>query len=302
MSGKLCVISGCREPGQHQPACHNRDCTGCQPRLAGHGHVCSPHATRLAADLTDIPAWVAQLAEDPDPTDHTTWQVAQVPVPTTNPNQLPTWARADGHTSPGSEPLAQLFPMGITRQGRGAPVSGSREAPTPLGTAGINRLDLLAPSRPGSIHGIPDTDQTGYLSVATELDFWVRDWLGGGAPGEHLPPPTVAALASWLSTRLPWACEYHYAIDEFAAKLSHIRSALRAALGLNPARKELCIGVVCRSCDRVSLYRDQGYIQCGSCDLYYSDRDYTEWTGLLAAQTRHRIKTGELQNPRRIAA
>lgn len=141
--------------------------------------------------------------------------------------------------------LYALAPAAVVPScGAGPKVSGSREAPVP---ARLDVVDLIDRARPASAAikyrydsrtGIEwaelggDPDQIGFLPIATELDFWVRDWIANDwCPGDHLPPPTVSGLAGWLRVRLDAACDHHPAIDEFATKLRAIRSALQRALG-----------------------------------------------------------------------
>lgn len=87
-------------------------------------------------------------------------------------------------------------------------VSGSRVPPVPLN---LDVTDLAAESRPGSI-GVRmagdwascggDPLQVGYLSVATVLDCWVRDWRESLWPDHSLPLPVVGVLPGWLADRL----------------------------------------------------------------------------------------------------
>lgn len=282
---RRCVIVGCRAIGEHGPACQGGRCRGCLSRLVEQGLVCNSDRTKLAAWLEELPGLHMELGEEPDPVDRHEWTVRQHrPIPTSDPTRRPTWAWV---REPGTESLAQMMPMGITRTSNQARVSGSRERSTPTN---LDRLDLAAEARIGSLEivGNPDEhpDQVGYIAVATELDFWVRDWVIARGKGEHLPVPTVASLASWLEIRLGWACDEHHAIDEFATKLGQIRHAMRSVLGLTAVPKELCEGVACRSCDRRSLYRDGGYIQCGNCGQHYNEREYGAWVGLLAGQAK----------------
>ena len=122
--------------------------------------------------------------------------------------------------------------------GGGPKVSGSREAPVPVS---VDVVDLTSPARPGSVAVRMAGDwslqggdplQVGYLSVATELDQWARDWISHDwCPGDHLPVPTVATLAGWLRVRLDTACDEHPAIDEFAVKIRQIHRALTRQVG-----------------------------------------------------------------------
>lgn len=279
MSEKRCVIDGCKAIGEHEPECDQKRCRGCLPRLVEHGFVCNPDRTRLAAWLQEIPALHAELEADPDPVDRHEWTTRQYRwIPTSDPFRRPKWSWV---REPGEEPLARIIPMGITRTSHQARVSGSREAPVPIN---LDRFDLA--------YGRTDTepkdrseDQVGYRSAAYILDQWSRDWIETLCPDHHLPPANVAALVDFLSKRFDDACDSHPAIDEFAAEISTLRHAMRSVLGLTDAPKELCKGVVCRSCDRKALYREGGgYVTCGHCGQHYNDGEYTKWVRLLAGQ------------------
>lgn len=115
----------------------------------------------------------------------------------------------------------------IPERGAGQAVTGSREAPLPIR---LDVVDLALPARHAPVRDWWQ-DQTGYLSVATVLDSWALDWLGTRAQGECRPEPRVQTLAGWLDARLPWACDYHHAVDEFARDLSDLTAALRAIVG-----------------------------------------------------------------------
>ncbi len=168
----------------------------------------------------------------------------------------------------------------------GQKVSGSPEAPAPVS---IDALDLSAGARNGGLTEAakehPD-DQIGQIAVASILDQWVRDWRDEMAFAQSLPLPTVSELSKWLRNRIGWACDRHPAIDEFAAEMVKLRGALRAVLQLTDPEPDYCDGVVCKSCDRYSLYRDGKYVECGKCGLLYTEEEYREWVGLLAGQAR----------------
>lgn len=170
----------------------------------------------------------------------------------------------------------------------GPRVSGSREAPAPLA---LDVLDLAAEARLGSrgphARGVlGDDDQIGHLSVATELEFWVIDWIGVRTRHEHRPEPLVGTLVRWLNVRLDWAGDEHPAVNEFAADMRSLRAVLRRANDDLPQRPELLHGVPCSWCDNMTLYRDTTSTyraQCESCGRLYTEAEYAEWTGLLAA-------------------
>jgi len=124
--------------------------------------------------------------------------------------------------------LARLDPAGAGN-GSGPKVSGSKDPPVPLS---VDVVDLTTQSRGGTLT-IAGPDQIGYLSVATELDFWVMDWRLLLWSDHSIPLPTVAVLAGWLRNRLDIACDEHPAIDEFAAKIRQIHKTLTRMVGDN---------------------------------------------------------------------
>lgn len=180
-----------------------------------------------------------------------------------------------------------------TSTGSGPKVSGSKEAPLPLI---VEVVDLTLPSRIGSadirmrgdwsqLGG--DPDQLGGLSIATELDFWVRDWRESRSISEGLPVPMVATLAGWLLNRLDDACDQHPAIDEFAAKVHRLHSTLRRAVGEQKAGGEpvgrcpakLRDDTRCNTKLYADPYLDQ--IACARCGTAWPRR---QWLSLAAAQ------------------
>ncbi|GIH07405.1 hypothetical protein Rhe02_54720 [Rhizocola hellebori] len=294
MTEHLCVIGGCVDFGQHHDDCDNPRCRGCRPRIAERPAVCEVDRRQLPGNLDHLETLWRQLCTRDDHTDTTQWTVRQLqrwPIPTTNPVRLAPWAPGSWTAEPGSDATlhsTSAAPVARSHQRR---VSGSRHAPIP---ANLTQLDLAAPARQGSraphargVLGL-DPDQIGHLAIATELDTWARDWRDTLCPEHHLPVPTVPALVAWLKNRLDDACTRHEGIDEFAADITAMRKAATATLGLNPARKELCKGVTCRSCDRKTLYRDGENVQCAWCHQYYSEREYTDWVALLDADAKRR--------------
>lgn len=147
----------------------------------------------------------------------------------------------------------------------------------------------------------PAGDQIGHISVAAVLDSWVRDWIEVRAIGEHPPLPTVAALCDWLGKRLDWACgraplRYHDvghpAVDEFAAELRRVRSALRAVLGLLEPRPER-MDRPCPDCDLMTLIKRPGeeWIDCGNpeCRRVYTPDEYADELRDIARDARERM-------------
>ncbi len=291
VSDRRCVISGCRELGEHLDDCNSERCKGCRPRATERGLVCNSNRTGISVELGEIPALYARLGEEPDPVDHQDW--VRLPVPTSDPVLLRPWYwERPGHEA--EDVLARLLPMGIVRSGGQAPVSGTRERPVP---ANLERLDLAADSR-ARFRGVFGPDQVGHVAVATELATWVRIWREDMFADHSLPPSEVPELVRWLSDRLHDACDAHPAIDDFAADVHRIRHALRRALGLTSGLPEKCRGVQCRACDRMNtLYREGGLVQCKWCGLNYSERGYEDWVALLNADARQRLRAGELLAP-----
>lgn len=178
-----------------------------------------------------------------------------------------------------ADPIAYHLASGpVPGPSAGGRVTGSREPPLPIRT---DAHDLAMPAR---VLPPYNEDQVGHPPIAAVLDGWVRDWRTHRSRGEGLPEPTVEMLSEWLLNRLDDAADTHPAVDEFGEDLRGIHGALRAQLGVveTPDYK---VGVPCRECNRLTLYRSNGsdYVECGSCPSLLSPDDYTRWTGLVAA-------------------
>lgn len=196
-----------------------------------------------------------------------------------------------GARLPHFDQIAHALPAGPVNGRTTAPrVSGSNGRPLPIR---IDPTDLTAPVRPGSlaVHATGDwpADQIGWLSVATELDFWAADW--AAARNERRPDPQVPVLCRWLGDRLDWACTDHTAVDEFAGKVSGLYGALMSAVGGWAARPETLI-TPCRSCGMLALYREIGpadgsdRVACGACPALLTESDYAEWVRALTERER----------------
>jgi hypothetical protein len=176
-----------------------------------------------------------------------------------------------------ADPAANLWPAGPTNGQSSQPrVGGSALPSVPIR---IDPTDLLAPARPASLVvvdvGLYASDQVGHLAVATELEFWARDW--AGQRRERSPMPTVRVLARWLLDRLDWACAEHPALDEFATKLGQLRNTLTAACGaFDPLPTP--VDRPCPACGWWALSRppDGAYIECGHCSRVLTDEDYRD--------------------------
>lgn len=187
----------------------------------------------------------------------------------------------DGVAFP-ADPVAHVLPSGPLNGSKSAPrVSGSPDARVPIR---IDPTDLLARSRPASlavaVSGAHAQDQVGHLAVATELEFWARDW--AALRHESVPLPLVPILCSWLLDRLDWACQHHYAIDEFAEKLRKLRSTLTAAAGRFDAPPET-LSAPCPDCHMLTLYRDVDIerVACGTCARLLTEDGYAEYAQRL---------------------
>lgn len=165
-------------------------------------------------------------------------------------------------------------------QSQGQRVSGSRTPPLPLR---VDPLDLTLPPRSAPVRDVLG-DQVGHLSVATVLDQWVRDWKETLAVGDQWPGIRVVELTMYLRTRLPWACDGHPAIDEFAAEIRTLHRTLRVVTGLQEIRPEH-LDVPCRRCDLLDLHRLPGEdrVECLSCGDLLTEEEFHRWCGLLAA-------------------
>lgn len=119
-------------------------------------------------------------------------------------------------------------------------------------------------------------DRVGTQPTAIWLDRTVQHWLSRGAPGKHLPDPSVPALVGWLRDRLDWATGSLPNLGEFATGLRRERSALRRATGDIDDRTTLCAGVVCAAprCQAATLLRKPDYVECDSCGRLYSDVEF----------------------------
>jgi hypothetical protein len=177
----------------------------------------------------------------------------------------------------------QLLGEHLEPKASGGPrVTGTRERPLPLR---VDVLDLSMPARLETVNG--REDQVGLPSIASTLASWVDDWIAIRGQHEHMPRQTVTALADWLDNRLDWAAEHHPAFDDFADEIRRLHSQTRVALEITDPRPQLCVGVPCRHCDLLALFRrsdGSGDVECGACGTLLRPDEYREWTMLVAAQ------------------
>mgnify|MGYP003576021883 CR=1 FL=1 len=189
--------------------------------------------------------------------------------------------------------LCDVLPTAFPRLPR-PQLNGSRIRSTPQASEPINwtpyDLDLPADPRKRelAVRVALGTDpegeyQAGDLSVATELDGCVRDWLTY-RPHEHAPAPLVFTLCRWLADRLDWACRYHPAIDEFAADLVELVGKVRRATG--DTRLVHKLPAPCPDCDLLSLIRLDGadHVECENCHRLWTEGDYQRLCVVLAAE------------------
>lgn len=134
------------------------------------------------------------------------------------------------------------------------------------------------------------SEQVGYLSTATVLDLWVRDWRDVLDLNEGLPKPTVANLSLWLTNRLDRACADHAAVDEFAGEIRDLARSIRRAVGISEIRPEQ-LDIPCPRCDLLDLHRLPGEdrVECGSCGVLLTEEEYRRWVKLLAADVQNGV-------------
>lgn len=133
----------------------------------------------------------------------------------------------------------------------------------------INALSLLGP---------------GTQTPLATLDFWAQDW--AGYLEQAVPVVAVTTLSLWLAARLPWACDQHPAIDDFARDIRELAGQLRAFEGADRGeyvgRCPRLIGISrCNTQLYVDPYVDE--IQCRRCKQQWKRRG-GEWMHLRAQQ------------------
>lgn len=260
------------------------DCVICQRRDQDpdYGQCCPLCPSRLSRRLREIPGLVAEL-----------YALGYVQRDHRGLHGFPA-VDANGRRLEHHDPIANALPSGPINGARSAPrVSGTSAAPVPIR---IDPTDLLAPARLAStavhVSSPWPEDQIGHLAVATELDFWVRDW--ADQRGEGLPTPDVATLARWLDDRIDWAIEDCPALDEMAEKVRRIHGSLAAALGLFAAPPKSmeapCRNPDCEGQGSLSLFQEYpgARIECSMCTGLLSEDEYAEYVRGLVDQERRR--------------
>jgi hypothetical protein len=264
-------------------------CVVCQERdpLPDLTPACGPCRSKVAGQLRDIPALVDELRGEV-PADLTEGQERIE-------EKVDHLVDLDGELAAGVRiehlHLVDVHAGAVPGQSGAPRVHGSREAPVPIS---VDRTDLLSDARVLNLTKVYEQqreDQIGYLSAATVLDGWCRDF--AETRRESAPEPIPAAQCRYLADRLDWAFNTHPAVDEFAGEVGDLWHTLRRAAGLTMPQPELCAGVPCRrvDCDLKTLYRVPGsdYIECASCGLLLTQDEYAAWCGLLSAAARKTV-------------
>jgi len=183
------------------------------------------------------------------------------------------------------DPVAVGLPAGPQKGSwRESRIRSTRPERLPIA---VDPTDLLMPPRHGSLavaSGPYAADQDGHLSVATVLDFWVRDW--ADLRGEGLPAlrtrersQAVGVLSGWLADRLGWALERHGALDEFARDVFDLSGALYGAVNGGRALPKP-MEAPCPRCGLASLLQPfpEADIECGDpdCRRLLSPAEYAD--------------------------
>lgn len=178
----------------------------------------------------------------------------------------------------------------VPGQAAGERVSGTGEPTVP---ANLDRLDLLASARAGNLRAhvrglLGDDTQIGHLPIATQLATWVRDWhTQPWMRGDQTPQLAVSSMVSWFLIWLEDACDNHPAIDEFASDVDLMLWACRALAKDKPQRREVLKAVPCSTpdCDGLLLHdpSSQYWAECCLCHRLWTEPEYREWVGLVAA-------------------
>lgn len=230
-------------------------CVVCQHNLPDYSQVCQGCRARLAADLAELPALIAEATTLTVP--HWEWRHVGAELGCARRVKVLTW---------------RTPPAGPTGSPGRVRVTGTRTAPLPVS---VELLNLVGPGSPSVTD--PHGDQIGELPPRWWLLTVAEDW------AEQLgytlrARTTVAALARWLGNHLDWACDHNEAIADFAGELRRQRGILRNAAGLVAPRPELCEGVACPKCDLRALYRQPSseFIHCGTCPNLLTQEEYDQ--------------------------
>lgn len=262
MTAHLCVVCPQLRPGEPRIYDRAQVCDGCRARLCSLlAEICELYA---ALDLEKPRAVGARVSGS---------RSAPVPLAVSALDlTMPAGQKSV------SDDLRPVYGRSVVEVRVYAPADpGFEGAAYPLTTVVLSQRTRRRDHRGLPAWG-PSGDQIGDPSVASVLDSWARDWQS--YRWALLPQPSVVALAWWLGERLEDACDGHPAIDDFAAEIADLAARMRP----HGPRAELKVGVPCRSCDRVTLFRWPGSdrIECGSCPALMTDEEYARWTGLIS--------------------
>jgi hypothetical protein len=83
-------------------------------------------------------------------------------------------------------------------------------------------------------------------------------------------------------------------MPEFYDEIRYLHSRLWREAGRSEARPELCVGVPCRRCDLLCLWKTtdgSGDVECHNpdCRTVYRPDDYLKWVALVAAATKREM-------------
>jgi len=171
-------------------------------------------------------------------------------------------------------------------QGRGGPVSGSRERQLRI------RVDLWDLTHPSGWPAQVDEDQVGNLSVRATLRSWAYQWATLRNMGEA-GIPDVPGLCWWMRERADEVADDH---EEFADAFHGIRK-LRGALMSQLGRVDVPDykrGVPCKNpqCGALTLVHRNGSdrVECESCASLLTFEEFDEWVRLVAGAAKRQEK------------
>lgn len=163
-------------------------------------------------------------------------------------------------------------------QGKGGPVSGSRDRPI------LIRVDLFDLTHAGAGEQLDGVDQIGHLPVWMTLQTWAADWVQVLDRGESGPEWWVGGFCEWMRVRVDDVCDVHPAVDEAYDDIRRLHGTLYAQLGLfeKPDYKK---GVPCRQCNALALVRHDGsnFVECGECPAVLTPEEYDRWVRAVAS-------------------
>jgi hypothetical protein len=138
----------------------------------------------------------------------------------------------------------------------------------------LSALDLVAPG-----------------GLVADLLTWEKDWretrgFSAGAAFRGSQRQALESVVGFLRNHLPWACEHHPAVDEFAAEIRDVVRKCHTVLGDQPRRYRL--DLPCPSCDLLTLVRRDGdaYIECESveCGRLWTEHEYQRLCKILVSE------------------